>query len=146
MREIETAAAAAPAPAPAGEPLDAWSVAAAGPEWRPPPGETELRPVSGRLELFPDALVFRADDTVDRTTGEPLVAVVPATAVTGAGPLSPGARVTSTELAGQWMARPLRRLRCPGFVVATSDGSWLFDCPHGVRRAREVSRRYTGAG
>jgi len=145
MREIETAAV-APATAPAGEPLEVWDVAAVGPEWRPPPDEAELPPVPGRLELYPGALVFRADDTVDRTTGEPLLSVVPAAAVTGAGPLSPGARVTSTELAGQWMPRPLRRLRCPGFIVSTSAGPWLFDCPHGVKRADEVSRRYAGAG
>jgi hypothetical protein len=144
MREIETAAPGVPPTPPAGEPLEAWDVAAVGPAWRPPPGETELLPVPGRLELYPDAIVFRSSETIDRRTGEPVVEIVPSGEVTGAGPLSPGARVTSTELAGQWMPRALRRLRCPGFVVSTSDGSWLFDCPHGVRRAREVSGRYQG--
>ena len=144
MREIETAAAAAPVSAPVGEPMEVWSVAAVGPAWQPPPSETELLPVPGRLELYPDALVFRADEAIDRRTGEAVVDVVPARAVTGAGPLSPGSHVTPTELAGLWMARPLRRFRCPGFVVSTSDGPWLFDCPRGERRAREVARRYAG--
>ena len=98
----------------------------------------------GRLELYPDAIVFRSSETIDRRTGEPVVEVVPAGEVTGAGPLSPGARVTSTELAGRWMPRPLRRLRCPGFVVSTSDGSWLFDCPHGVSARARSSGRYEG--
>ena len=144
MREIDRAAATAPAPT--GDPLQVWSVAAVGPQWQPPPDETELRPVPGRLELYPDALVFRADEAVDRRTRALVVDVVPARAVTGAGPLSPGSPITPTELAGSWMARPLRRLRCPGFVVSTGDGPWLFDCPHGVRRAREVGRRYARAG
>jgi len=142
MREIDREAADAAGTPPAGEPLEAWGVAAVGPAWRPSPDEAELRQVPGRLELYPDALVFRADEAIDRVTREPVVDVVPARAVTGAGPLSPGSHVTPTELAGLWMPRPLRRLRCPGFVVSTSDGPWMFDCPHGVRRAREVSRRY----
>jgi hypothetical protein len=139
-------AAPGPATAPAGKALQTWSVGAVGPEWQPPPGEMELLPVPGRLELYPDALVFRADEAIDRRTREPVVAIVPARSVTGAGPLSPGSRVTPTELAGRWMARPLRRFRCPGFVVSTSNGPWMFDCPHGVRRAREVSRLYAGEG
>jgi hypothetical protein len=142
MREIETAG--RPAPAPDGEPPETWDVAAIGPGWRPPPGEDELLPVAGRLELFDDAMVFRADDAVDRRTGEPLVAVVAAASVREAGPLSPGTHITPTELAGLWMPRMMRRLRCPGFAVRTSDGDWAFDCPGGARRAREVSRRYVG--
>ena len=144
MREVDRDAAAAAVAAPAGEPLDAWSVAAVGPQWRPPPDEMELRPVPGRLELYADALVFRADEAIDRRTREPVVDVIPAHTVTGAGPLSPGSRATPSELAGLWMPRPLRRFRCPGFVVSTSDGPWLFDCRHGERRAREASRRYAG--
>lgn len=131
---------------PQGEPLKEWVVAAVGPDWRPPPGEPELPAAPGRLELHPDALVFRADEVIDRRTREPVVDVIPAGAVTGAGPLSPGSRATPTELVGQWMPRPLRRFRCPGFVVSTTGGSWMFDCPKGVRRAEEVSRRYAAAG
>ena len=37
-----------------------------------------------------------------------------------------------------------RRLRCPGFVVATPSGPWLFDGPEG-RTARRRSTRATGA-
>jgi hypothetical protein len=127
---------------PAGEPLEEWPVAAIGPRWRPLPGESELLSVPGRLLLHPEALVFRADDVVDRRTGEPVVGVVPAGAVAHAGPLSPGSRMSPSEPAGRWMPGPLRRFRCPGFVVGTEEGAWVFDCPHGVRRAEEISRRY----
>lgn len=139
-REIETPG--PPAAAPDGDPLDAWAVAAVGPDWRPPPGELELAPAEGRLLLYPDALVFRADAVVDRGTGAPLVSVIPAGSVIEAGPLSPGSRLTPSEIAGRWMPRPLRRIRCPGFAVRTTAGSWAFDCPYGQRRAREVSDRY----
>jgi hypothetical protein len=142
MRKIE--ATGPPVTASEGEPLETWNVAAVGPGWRPPPGEPELLPVPGRLELHADALIFRADDAVDRRTGEPLVAVVHGASVRNAGPLSPGTYITPTKLAGLWMPRLLRRLRCPGFAMRTSDGVWAFDCPAGVRRAREVSRRYAG--
>jgi hypothetical protein len=42
------------------------------------------------------------------------------------------------------MAAPLRRLRCPGFAVITTAGTWVFDAPHGVKRARAVRERYAG--
>ena len=45
---------------PSGAPVDSWEVAAIGPRWAPAPGEQELPPVPGRLELHGDALVFRA--------------------------------------------------------------------------------------
>ena len=133
---------ATPGAAPASEPIDEWEVAAIGPGWTPVAGESELWPVSGRLALHSEGLVFRADDAVDRASGELVLASVPAETVLEAGPLSPGSKLTPTELAGLWMPRPLRRFRCGGFAVRTRDGDWVFDCPHGVRRAREVSRRY----
>jgi hypothetical protein len=140
MREVETTGAASPVPD--GERLETWAVAAIAPGWRPSPGEAELLPVPGRLELFGGGFVFRADDAVDRRTGERLVGMVPAASVREAGPLSPGTHITPTELAGLWMPRMMRRLRCPGFAVRTSDGDWAFDCPAGVRRARRVSELY----
>jgi hypothetical protein len=68
--------------------------------------------------------------------------VIPAAEVLEAGPLSPGSKLTPDELAGRWMPKPLRRVRCPGFAIRTSGGSWAFDCPHGQKRAREVGGRY----
>jgi hypothetical protein len=139
--EIDTAA--GPAPAPPQSPAhEHWEVTAIGPDWRPPPGEPELAPAYGRLSLHDDALVFRADEVTDRATGAPVVAVIPAASVTGAGPLSPGTRLTPSVLAGQWMPAPLRRLRCPGFVVNTVAGTWVFDAPKGLKRAEAVRRRY----
>lgn len=143
MREIEVTA--PPGAVPASEPIDEWEVAAIGPGWTPVAGEAELRPVSGRLALHPEGLVFRADDAVDRASGELVVASVPGETVLDAGPLSPGTKLTPTELAGLSMPRPLRRFRCGGFAVRTRDGDWVFDSPHGVRRAREVSRRYVSS-
>lgn len=130
---------------PQGEPDETWEVAAIGPGWRPPPGEAELAPVAGRLELYPEALAFRADDAIEAGSGEPLLGIIPAASVQEAGPLAPGSRATPTQLAGGWMPRWQRRFRCPGFVVRTSAGGWTFECPHGVRRARTVGGRYTGA-
>jgi hypothetical protein len=117
-------------------------VRAIGPGWTPVAGEAELWPVEGRLALHPECLVFSAEGTVDRASGEPVVAVIPAESVLDSGPLSPGSRITPSELAGLWMPRFLRRLRSPGFSVRTREGDWVFDCPHGQQRAREVSRRY----
>jgi hypothetical protein len=138
--EIDTAGA-APAP-PQGPAHEAWEVTAIGPDWRPPPGQAELAPARGRLALHDGALVFSADDVTDRATGERVVAVIPASAVTGAGPLSPGSRLTPSVPAGQWMPAPLRRLRCPGFAVTTTAGTWVFDAPKGLKRAEALRRRY----
>jgi hypothetical protein len=143
MREIEVTAPTGAVPTSAA--IDEWTVSAIAPGWTPVAGESELRPVRGRLTLHPEGFVFRADDAVDRTSGEPVVASVPAEAVLEAGPLSPGSKLTPTMLAGLWMPRPLRRFRCGGFAVRTRDGAWVFDSPHGVRRARELNRRYTRA-
>ena len=140
MRQIEVTGARAALPA--GEPFERWKVAAIGPGWVPMAGEAELWPVEGRLGLHGDGLVFTAEDTVDRVSGEPVVTVIPAASVLDSGPLSPGSRITPSELAGLWMPRFLRRFRCPGFAVRTREGDWAFDCPHGQRRANEVSRRY----
>jgi hypothetical protein len=140
VRQIELTA--APAAPPSSEPFEQWEVAAIGPGWTPVAGETELWPVEGRLALHPEGLVFRADRTVDRASGEPVVGVIAAASVLDSGPLSPGSRITPSEPAGLWMPRFLRRFRSPGFSVRTRDGDWVFDCPHGQERAREVSRRY----
>ena len=133
------------ASAPHSEPIEEWEVAAIGPGWAPLAGQAELAPVAGRLALHPEGLVFRADDAVDRASGERIVAVVPAETVLDVGPLSPGSPITQTEQAGLWMPRFLRRFRCGGFAVRTRDGDWVFDCPHGVRRAGEVASRYSPA-
>ena len=113
---------------------DEWEVVAVGPAWQPAPGSDEVAPAHGRLVLRDDALVFRADDG-----GETVIA-----GIKDAGPLSPGARITPGRAAGQWMAAPLRRVRCPGFAVITTAGTWVFDAPHGVKRARAVRERYAG--
>jgi hypothetical protein len=140
VRQIELTG--APATQPASEPFAEWKVAAIGPDWTPIAGEDELWPVEGRFSLHPEGLVFRAEGTVDRSSGEPVVAVIPAGSVLDSGPLSPGSRITPSELAGLWMPRYMRRLRSPGFSVRTREGDWVFDCPHGAKRADEVSRRY----
>jgi hypothetical protein len=140
VRQIDvTGPAAAP---PGSEPFERWDVAAIGPGWAPAAGEAELWPVEGRVSLHPEGLFFSAEGTVDRTSGEPVVALIPAASVLGSGPLSPGSRITPSELAGLWMPRFLRRFRCPGFTVNTREGDWVFDCPHGQQRSDEVSRRY----
>jgi hypothetical protein len=113
--------------------LDEWDVVAVAPHWRPASGAASVEPVAGRLVLYADRLVFDGG-------GEP--EVIPAADVLEAGPLSPGSRLTPDEMAGRWMPKGLRRIRCPGFVVRTSGGSWAFDCPHGQKRAREISGRY----
>jgi hypothetical protein len=115
---------------------DEWEVVAVGPAWQPAPGSDEVAPAPGRLLLHEDALVFRADDGTETA--------IPIADIKDAGPLSPGARITPSRAAGQWMAVPLRRLRCPGFAVITAGGTWVFDAPHGVRRARAVRERYAG--
>jgi hypothetical protein len=134
-----------PVELPEGEPLAEWPVAAIGPGWRPLPHETELLSVPGRLLLYPEALVFRADEVLDRGTGEPVVGLVAAGAVAHTHPLAPGSLLAPSEPAGRWMRGPLRRFRVPGFIVGTAEGPWVFDCPHGVRRAEEISRRYARA-
>ena len=141
MRQIEVTGPSADPPA--SDALEHWEVAAIGPGWTPVAGEAELWPVEGRLALHSEGLVFRADGTADRATGEPVVGVIPAASVLDSGPLTPGSRITPSELAGLWMPRLLRRLRCPGFSVRTTEGDWVFDCRRGQQRAREVSRRYT---
>ncbi len=80
---------------------------------------------------------------MDHASGEPVVAVIPSASVLDSGPLSPGSRITASELAGLWMPRFLRRFRCPGFAVRTREGAWVFDCPNGVQRSDEVRRRYS---
>ena len=140
MRQIELTS--PPATPPSSEPLERWDVAAVGPQWTPSAGETELRPVEGGLALHPVGLVFTAAATVNGATGEPVVGVIPAESVLDSGPLSPGSRITEDELAGLWMPAFLRRFRCPGFIIRTRDGDWVFDSPHGQRRAEEVARRY----
>lgn len=143
MRAIDRVGSAASAPVPPEEPVADWGqVAALAPHWRPRPEEGELEPVQGRLSLHRDGLVFRADAAVDRETGEPVAELVPAAVIVGAGPPSPGSPLTSTRTAGEWMPRLLRRFRCPGFVVSTADGPWVFDGPHGLRRQEEVRRRF----
>ncbi|HMJ95544.1 MAG TPA: hypothetical protein VK486_06810 [Thermoleophilaceae bacterium] len=141
MRQIEVIGPAAASP-PASEAFERWDVAAIGPGWAPCAGETELWPVEGRLSLHSEGLVFSAEGTVDRASGAPVVAVIPAEAVLDSGPLSPGSLITPSEPAGLWMPRFLRRFRCPGFSVRTREGDWVFDCPHGQQRAGAVSRRY----
>lgn len=136
----------APAAMPPGEPADVWGeLAAIGPRWAPAQGEAELPPVPGRLELHPDALVFRADDAVDASTGELLVSVLPSAAVREVQRLAPGTKVTPTQTAGAWLPRWQRRLRCPGFALVTDDGPWIFDARHGDTRATTLSERY-GSG
>jgi hypothetical protein len=127
---------------PAGEPDAVWELSAVDPGWRPPPGEDDVPVGRGRLELHPEALVFRADDVFDRATGEPVVGVIPAAAIVDAGPLSPGSLLNQTRAAGEWMRGPLQGMRCPGFAISTAAGAWGFGCPGGVRRADEVRRRY----
>jgi len=117
----------------AGPVLDTWDVVAVAPTWQPAPGADSVEPVAGRLVLFTDRLVFE---------GEGRSETLMAGDVLEAGPLSPGSRLTPDELAGRWMPKPLRRVRCPGFAIRTSAGAWVFDCPHGVKRAREVGARY----
>jgi hypothetical protein len=109
---------------------------AVGPEWRPPPGSDEVAPARGWLLLHDDALVFRADDGTET--------VIAAADIKDAGPLSPGSRLTPSQAAGQWMAAPLRRVRSPGFAVVTTGGPWVFDAPHGAKRAQTVRQRYAG--
>lgn len=122
-----------------------WPVRAIGPNWRPPPTEPELQPVPGVLRVHPEGLVFRADDAVDRTTGQPLAAMIPADTVLDAGPLTPGTRLVSSEPAGSWMPRWQRRWRIPGFAIrTTTDGGWGFETPRGASRSSLVNRIYLG--
>lgn len=135
MRAVDVGAS-PPAP-PDGPVLDSWELAAVGPAWRPPPGEHAVLPVEGVLEIHSDALVFRARDAIDVATGDPLVDVIPAATMREIGPLSPGSPGT-----GEWMPRWQRRMRSPGFVVATEVGGWVFDGPEGPKRADALSRRF----
>jgi hypothetical protein len=122
---------------PSGPPLDRWELAVMGPSWRPPPGEFEVRPVPGSVEVHPDSLVFRALDVVDVATGSPVVAVIPATSIRTIGPLAPG-----SPGVGAWLPKWQRRLRSPGFVVGTDAGAWVFDGPDGPKRASALSQRF----
>jgi hypothetical protein len=143
VRELDRGARARDASPPRGEPAASWgAVDALAPHWRPSPGEDALSPVRGQLALHREGLVFRADDVVDGATGRPVVEVLAADEIVSASPLSPGSLMTPTRQAGEWMPRLLRSMRCPGFVVSTAEGPWVFDGPHGVRRADEVHRRF----
>ena len=143
MSAREVADTAPPADLPSGEPIEVWEdVAAVGPSWQPPPKDLALPPVHGRIELYPSALVFRADDAVVYGSGAPLVGVIEASDVRDVGPLSPGSKITAAETAGQWMPRWQRRFRPPGFAIATPSGGWAFDCPKGTDRAAAVRKRY----
>jgi hypothetical protein len=113
-----------------GEPLERWEVAAVGPAWGSAPGEDVVRPVAGSLEVHTDALVFRPAAGGDAE-------VIPASSIRAIGPLSPGNPGT-----GGWMPRWQRRLRSPGFAVDTEAGGWVFDGPHGPKRADALSRRF----
>jgi hypothetical protein len=126
-----------PGAPPDGPVLESWELAAVGPTWRPPPGEHAVEPVDGVLEVHTDALVFRAREVVDVGTGAPVVAVIPAATMRAIGPLSPG-----SPGAGGWMPGWQRRLRSPGFVVGTEAGAWVFDGPHGPKRAEALSARF----
>jgi hypothetical protein len=135
MRAVETGVPLQPPPD--GVAFETWELAAVGPTWLPGPGEDALSPVDGVLEVHSDALVFRASEAVVARTGEPLVAVIPASEMRAIGPLSPG-----DPGAGRWMPKWQRRLRSPGFVVATDAGAWVFDGPHGPKRAQALSDRF----
>lgn len=135
MRVVETGV--PPQPPPGGVVLETWDLAAVGPTWLPDPGQGDLVPVDGVLEVQSDTLVFRASDAVDARTGKPLVAVIPASTMRAIGPLSPG-----DPGAGRWMPRWQRRLRSPGFVVGTDAGAWVFDGPQGPKRAQALSDRF----
>ncbi len=135
MRAVDTGE--RPATPPDGPVLERWELAAVGPTWRPPPGEHAVLPVEGVLEVLTSALVFRAREAVDLVTGAPLVAVIPVSAMRAIGPLSPG-----SPGSGGWMPGWQRRLRSPGFVVGTSAGAWVFDGPHGPKRAAALSARF----
>jgi hypothetical protein len=112
------------------EPPERWEVAAVGPAWEPAPGEDFVRPVAGSLEVHGDALVFRP-----AAGGE--AQVIPASGIRAIGPLTPG-----TPMVGGWMPKWQRRLRSPGFAVDTEAGAWVFDGPHGPKRADALSRRF----
>lgn len=129
---------------PAGGPVEEWTLHAVGPGWTPPPGEAELAPVPGRLTLHGEAVIFRSDADVTDLSGEPVTSVIPADSILDAAPLSPGSHITPSSLAGTWMPALLRRLRCPGFVIRTTEGTWAFDSPSGQHRALAISRRYLG--
>jgi hypothetical protein len=126
-----------PGTPPTGRPLETWELAAIGPTWHPEPGEHAVTPVDGVLEVHADGLVFRARDAADETTGSPLLAVIPVSTIRTIGPLSPGNPGT-----GGWMPGWQRRLRSPGFVVGTEAGGWVFDGPHGPKRADALSARF----
>ena len=129
-----------PGEPPAGPALDSWELAAIGPTWHPEPGQQAVTPVDGRLDVHADALVFQACDAIDERTGSPLVSVIPVASIRSIGPLSPG-----NPGSGGWMPRWQRRLRSPGFVVGTEAGAWLFDGPHGPRRAEILRERFGSA-
>ena len=63
--------------------------------------------------------------------------VIPASGIRAIGPLTPG-----TPMVGGWMPKWQRRLRSPGFAVDTEAGGWVFDGPHGPKRADALSRRF----
>jgi hypothetical protein len=135
MRAVDTGA--PPVSPPDGPALESWRLAAAGPTWLPGPGEQEFAPVDGVLEVHTAALVFRASEAVDARSGEPVVAVIPASEMRSIGPLSPG-----DPVAGRWMPKWQRRMRSPGFAVATDAGAWVFAGPDGPKRARALSDRF----
>lgn len=123
--------------------LEDWgSAEAVGPDWRPEPGQHHVVPVRGALLLHAGGLEFRAADVVDHGTGKPLRAWVAGTSIRDAGPFAPGADLAPGHPAGTWLPWPLRRMRVPGFGVATDEGGWAFGCPHGSDRAAELRRRF----
>ncbi len=110
--------------------LETWELAAVGPAWPAPPGEVVVSPVPGVLEVHTDCLVFRSADGRYED-------VIPAAGIRTVGPLSP-----DSPNVGGWMPNWQRRLRCPGFVVGTDAGAWVFDGPGGPKRARAIGERF----
>ena len=110
--------------------LEEWELAGVGPAWTPPPGAVEVSTVPGTLEVHTDRLVFRSHDGVHED-------VIAAGSIRAIGPLAPG-----SPNVGAWLPKWQRRLRSPGFVVDTEQGAWVFDGPHGPKRAQALSDRF----
>jgi hypothetical protein len=94
--------------------------------------------VRGSLLLYPDALVFAADDREDAMRGSAVVEVLPASSIVSVEQVPSRSRADGTRR----KAPDLPTLLRPCLRVDTEMGAFVFETSRAGRRARELLSRY----
>jgi hypothetical protein len=95
--------------------------------------------VRGHLLLYPDALVFAADDGEDRVRGSAVVEILPAAGIRSVRRVPAGSRPDGQREGHDLPGRVMPRLR-----VDTASGACVFEIRSAGRRAKELESRYLG--